>query len=363
MVGFHCLPVDLRVKVCLQRMRPMGLRRDGVGQLPSAGGGVHRVQFLAVQNKVYALHDISHRDIGKRDVPRERRTGVKGGADGNVNGVHAEVGGTAVAVDVRNRDLHGIAADREVFADVLRNHALGNVQHGLCDAVDRDLHHAAARGQLVLKGRPVQADETFPAVGDRPAQPAAGIGYGEDRVVPGGAAPAAAGEGAEGTCHHLVVGGEIQIPGFHKRAVHLAGEQKLQIGKALLHILRRRHGKLRVPGGVGRFVLCVLCRRKRLAGGDLRRPRDGFRIIRGLRRICGSAIRALRNGADFFFCPRQVLFHLRLRLGHLLRGCLHGRIQRGHVQILCVDLLDAGHEGVPHIRTETGRQEPLQFFL
>ncbi len=363
MVGFHRLAVDLRVKVRLQRMRPMGLRRDGVGQLPAAGGSIHRVQLRAIQQDMYLFGHAAHRDIGKRDISRKRSICVKCRPDGNVDGVHAEMDGAAVVIDVRNRDLDGIAADGEVFADVLRDRTLGNVQHGFCDAVDRDPHHAAARGKLVLQGRPVQADKTFPAVSDRPAQPAADIGHSKDRVVPRRAAPAAAGEGAEGTCHHLIVGGEIQIPGFHKRAVHLAGEQKLQIGKALLHIPRRGHGKLRVPGGVGGFILRVLRCRKRLTGSGFRRPRDGFRVIRGLRRVSGSAIRVLRNGADVFFCPRQFLRHLRLCLGRLLRGRLHGRVQRGHVQILRVDLLDAGHEGVPDVRAEAGGQEPPQFFL
>ena len=218
--------------------------------------------------------------------------------------------------------------------------------HGLNDAVYRDLHHAVASGQLILQRGPGDLDETILAVGDGLAQPAAGVGDRQHGIIAAGTTGAArAGKGAEGTNHHFIVGGQIQIAVFHEGSVHLPGEQQFHIGKTLLHILSGGHGKLCVPGGIEGFILGVLCSGQGFAGAALCRPGDGLGVISGLDRILGS-----RNN----FLPD---------IQHLLGGILHGLLQSGHILIFLVNFLNAGYEGVLDIHAEAGCQESLQFFL
>ena len=219
-------------------------------------------------------------------------------------------------------------------------------QHGLDDAVYRDLHHAVAGGQLILQRGPGDLDETILAVSDGLTQPAAGVGDRQHSVIAAGTAGAArAGEGAERACDHFIVGGQIQIAVFYEGPVHLPGEQQFHIGKTLLHILGGGHGKLRVPGGIEGFILGVLRGGQGFAGAALCRPGDGLGIIGGLDRTLGS-----RNN----FLPD---------IQHLLGGILHGLLQSGHILIFLMDFLDAGYESVLDIHAEAGCQEPLQFFL
>ena len=346
MIGLDGLPIDGGIKVGFQRMRSVLLGGNRVGHLPAAGGGGHRGDLLAVQQDVNRLADGTHRHIGKGDNPIEGSPGVKGGTHGRFDGVDIEIDGAAVLIGVGHLNPHRIAAHREIRPQIGGYRALGDVQHGLDDAVYRDLHHAVAGGHLILQRGPCDLNETILAVGDGLTQPAAGVGDRQHGVIAAGTAGAArAGEGAEGTSHHFIVGGQIQIAVFHEGSVHLPGEQQFHIGKTLLHILGGGHGKLRVPGGIEGFILGVLCSGQGFAGAALCRPGDGLGVISGLDRILGS-----RNN----FLPD---------IQHLLGGILHGLLQSGHVLVFLMNFLNAGYESVLDIHAEAGCQESLQFFL
>lgn len=151
MVGFNHLTVDGGIKMGLQRVEAMTLRRDGIGHLPAAAGGIHRRDFLVVQQDMDGLADAAHRDIGEGNQPVKGRAGVKGGADGCFNGAHIEVDGAAIFIGIRNLNPHRVAAHREIQPQISDYRPLGDVQHGFDNAVYRDLHDTVARGHLILQ--------------------------------------------------------------------------------------------------------------------------------------------------------------------------------------------------------------------
>ena len=226
MIGLDGLPIDGGIKVGFQRMRSVLLGGNRVGHLPAAGGSGHRGDLLAVQQDVNRLADSTHRHIGKGDNAIEGSPRVKGGTHGCFDGIDVEIDGAAVLIGVGHLNPHRIAAHRQIRSQISGDRPLGNVQHGLDDAVYRDLHHAVAGGHLILQRGPGDLDETILAVGDGLTQPAAGVGDRQHSVIATRTAGATrAGKGAEGTSHHFIVGGQVQIAVFHEGPIHLSGEQ------------------------------------------------------------------------------------------------------------------------------------------
>ena len=77
------LLVDKGRHVDLERVRPMRLPRDHVGQLPVRGAGLHRSQLLPVQYKMHRLVDSPHGRIAIHDLPGIDERRVYGGGYGH----------------------------------------------------------------------------------------------------------------------------------------------------------------------------------------------------------------------------------------------------------------------------------------
>ena len=283
-VGFDHLTVDGGIKIGLQRVEAMTLCRDGIGHLPATAGGIHRRDFLVVQQDVDSLADAAHRDIGEGNQPVKGRTGVKGRADGRFDGIDVEIDGAAVFVGIRHLNPHRVAAHREIQPQISGYRPLGDVQHGLDDAVYRDLHDTVARGHLILQRGPGDLNGASLPVGDGFTQPSAGVADLQNGIVAAGAAGTAAraGEGAEGACDHHIVGSQVQVSVFHKGSIHLAGEHQFHGGVVLLHLLSGSHSQFCIPGGIEGIVLGVFRRGKGLACVAFSRPGDGFGILGSL---------------------------------------------------------------------------------
>ena len=98
------------------------------------------------------LADSANRHIGKSNNAIENRPGIKGGTHGRLNGIDVEIDGAAILVSIRHLNPYRIAAHRQVGTKICSNSALGNVQHGLYNAVHRNLHDTVTGGHFILQG-------------------------------------------------------------------------------------------------------------------------------------------------------------------------------------------------------------------